>query len=205
MWTVKVLCFIRATYMPKPLCSCILADMMLRCFSSEGLCLYRFVCLAFRCIICEGLILTSVPKQFGSFSYSLHILLSQLSPVLFPESPTWFPQGRSCLWNLRDAPFCLPWMSESLLPAAFFEVSPGFLAQEHCCELLSVKKRHPYFTEAKWGITESLAELLKVWVINERAICEDHSRADHYVETHLWCWQCVVTAAVKGAEVYIAG
>ncbi len=101
MWTVKVLCFIRATYMPKPLCSCILADMMLRCFSSEGLCLYRFVCLAFRCIICEGLILTSVPKQFGSFSYSLHILLSQLSPVLLPESPTWFSQGRSCLWNLQ--------------------------------------------------------------------------------------------------------
>lgn len=213
MWTVKVLCFIRVTYtMPKPLCSCILADMMLRCFYSEGLCLYRFVCLAFRCIICEGPILTSVPKQFGSFSYSLHILLSQLSPVLFPESPTWLSQGRSCLWNLRDAPFCFAVNVRIITACCFFWGFTWLFRHRNTAVSCCLQKRSILISQKRsadsvwdWGLTESLAELLKVWVINERAVCEDHSRADHYVETHLWCWQCVVTAAVKGTEVYIAG
>lgn len=93
----------------------------------------------------------------------------------------------------------------------FLRFHLAFPAQEHCCELLSAKRsilipqKRGTDSVWEWGNTESLVELLKVWAINERAVCEDHSRAGHYVETHLWCWQCVVTAAVKGAEVYITG
>lgn len=123
-------------------CFCIFVDTMLRCYYSEGLCLYWFVCVDFRCIICGVPILTSVPK-LAVFV----ILCTFLSTSFLQLSP--FP----CLSHLPDAlkdvpasrifkkhHFVLRWMSESLMPAAFLRFRVDFPMQEHCCELLSVKR-----------------------------------------------------------------
>lgn len=137
---------------------------MSRCFYSEGLCLYWFVCLAFRWIICEGPILTSVPKQFGSFSYSLHILLSQLSPVLFSESPTWSSQGRSCLWNLRDAPFCSAVNVRIITACCFFWGFTWLFRHRNTAVSCCLQKEASLFHRSEAQIRCESEEILSHWL-----------------------------------------
>lgn len=154
--------------MPKPLCSCILADMMLRCFYSEGLCLYRFVCLAFRCIIVEGPILTSVPKQFVFF-------------LFFAHSP------------LAIKPRSLPWVTDLVLSRTFLSRKSS-----RCTILSAVNVRIIIACCFFWGFTWLFGTGTLLWAVvcekeaslfprSEAQIqCESEELLSHWLS----CWRC---------------